>query len=80
MRSRLVYSGFAGSTIGIKCDGKFLLLTKILAAIPRNFRLNSMSRPLWGNATYINQENVGEKNCEVPLMRMIYQKATEVQI
>jgi hypothetical protein len=56
------------------------MITKELAAAFKKFRREDSNRLLWVDAICINQNDTKEKNCQVPLMRTIYEKAIAVQV
>lgn len=59
----------------IVCDGKVLYVTRILYDALRTLRRATTSRFLWIDQLCINQEDVVERNCQVRLMRLIYNRA-----
>ena len=59
----------------IICDGKVLYVTQILYDALRTLRRVTTSRFLWIDQLCINQEDVIERNCQVRLMRIIYNRA-----
>ncbi|CZT10030.1 uncharacterized protein RCO7_03176 [Rhynchosporium graminicola] len=67
-------------TVEISCDGKPFMVTENLAAAIRTFRLETRTILLWADAICINQEDVDEKNCQVPLMRQIYERASAIRV
>ncbi|CAG9939982.1 unnamed protein product [Clonostachys rosea f. rosea IK726] len=64
----------------ILCDGLELNITPNLHDALRHFRSPAALVFLWADAICINQEDLGEKNEQVPLMGMIYSKAKKVKI
>jgi len=64
----------------IKCAGKNIAVTHRLLVALRQLRDNYQSRRLWVDAICINQEDASEKNQQVPLMRDIFSRATQVLI
>jgi len=67
-------------TVEIACNGNPLRVTENLAAAIRTFRRKDSTILLWADAICINQEDVNEKNCQVPLMRRIYERASAVRV
>ncbi|KAK0507070.1 hypothetical protein JMJ35_010528 [Cladonia borealis] len=57
------------------CNGKVLYVTQILYAALRTLRRATGSRLLWIDQLCINQEDVIERNSQVRLMRLIYNRA-----
>ncbi len=57
------------------CNGKVLYVTQILYDALRTLRRVTTSRLLWIDQLCINQEDVTERNCQVRLMRLIYNRA-----
>jgi hypothetical protein len=74
------YWGTHAGAIEIQCDGRPFMITKELAAAFKKFRREDSNRLLWVDAICINQNDTKEKNCQVPLMRTIYEKAIAVQV
>jgi hypothetical protein len=72
--------GTRAGAIEIQCDGRPFMITKELAAAFKKFRREDSNRLFWVDAICINQDDTEEKNCQVPLMRTIYEKATAVQV
>jgi hypothetical protein len=72
--------GTQAGAIEIRCDGRPFMITKELAAAFTKFRREDSNRLLWVDAICINQDDTDEKNCQVPLMRTIYEKAMAVQV
>ncbi|KAJ9621331.1 hypothetical protein H2203_007383 [Taxawa tesnikishii (nom. ined.)] len=59
-------------TVSVLVNGVSLQVTKNLAAALRALRSNSEARILWIDAICINQDDLAEKNSQVPLMGKIY--------
>ena len=59
----------------IICNGKVLYVTQTLYEALRTLRRATTSRLLWIDQLCINQEDVTERNCQVRLMRLIYNRA-----
>ena len=59
----------------IICNGKLLSVTPILHEALRTLRKATGSRLLWIDQLCINQEDVTERNSQVRLMRLIYNRA-----
>ena len=57
------------------CNGKVLYVTQTLYDALRTLRRATTSRLLWIDQLCINQEDVAERNCQVRLMRFIYNRA-----
>ena len=57
------------------CDGKVLYVTQTLYEALRTLRRATTSRLLWIDQLCINQGDVTERNCQVRLMRLIYNRA-----
>ena len=57
------------------CHGKVLYVTQILYEALRTLRRGTASRLLWIDQLCINQEDVIERNSQVRLMRLIYNRA-----
>ncbi|RDW65565.1 hypothetical protein BP5796_10257 [Coleophoma crateriformis] len=64
----------------ILCDGKLLTIAKSLYMALLQIRDSVTSRTLWADGICINQNDVDEKNTQVPLMRQIYEKAAQVVV
>ncbi|KAI0468437.1 heterokaryon incompatibility protein-domain-containing protein [Xylaria cf. heliscus] len=64
----------------VRCDGTRISVSPNLAAALRIFRQETSPRMLWVDAICINQNDVAEKEHQVPLMSQIYSKAMAVQI
>jgi hypothetical protein len=64
--------------IHITCEGRSISITRNLAAALRVLRNESHPRTLWVDAICINQQSVAEKNCQVPLMKEIFELASQV--
>ena len=60
----------------ILVDADELLITTNLEAALRQLRRRKTSRILWVDAICIDQQNIIEKNAQIPLMRRIYSDAT----
>jgi hypothetical protein len=60
----------------IDCNGYSLKITPSLETALRYLRLENQPRILWIDAICINQDDLEERNEQVPLMRYIYPKAT----
>ncbi|KAH7381934.1 heterokaryon incompatibility protein-domain-containing protein [Cadophora sp. MPI-SDFR-AT-0126] len=60
------------------CNGQPFTPTRNLYAALKQLRLTSGVRYMWIDAICINQDSITERNQQVPLMRQIYQKATQV--
>ncbi|KAL8967869.1 MAG: hypothetical protein Q9197_005188 [Variospora fuerteventurae] len=67
-------------SVNIQCDLQPLHITGNLNAAITALRLEDKSLLLWADAICIDQSSVEEKNCQVPLIRLIYQQAAVVQI
>ncbi|KAI3323029.1 heterokaryon incompatibility protein-domain-containing protein [Xylariaceae sp. AK1471] len=72
--------GSATLVAEVRCDGILISVSTNLAAALQVFRREISSRMLWVDAICINQNDVGEKEYQVPLMGQIYSKAIAVQI
>jgi hypothetical protein len=68
------------ASVEIRCDGRLLHITENLHSALQNFRRSDTSVLVWADAVCINQNDIDEKNIQVPLMRKIYEKASIVQI
>ena len=66
--------------ITIQCDGHELQITQNLAGALRRFQLPDVGRLLWIDSICINQDDVLEKNHQIPLMGDIYRNASCVLI
>ncbi|KAK1752747.1 heterokaryon incompatibility protein-domain-containing protein [Echria macrotheca] len=64
----------------VLCDGIPVSVTANLAAALSSFRLGDTQRVLWVDAICINQEDLHEKEHQVPLMGWIYRNASTVRI
>jgi hypothetical protein len=64
----------------IFCDGAVLHVTVNLYSALKRLRKTSISRMLWVDAICINQEDVQERNEQVPLMRDIYEGCINVLV
>jgi hypothetical protein len=64
--------GDAAATESVSVNGVDILITKNLATALLMLRLPNESRIIWMDAICIDQNNVAEKNFQVPLMRLIY--------
>ncbi|KAJ4249083.1 hypothetical protein NW762_012415 [Fusarium torreyae] len=62
------------------CNGKSLLVTRNLYAALYRFRSLNSVVTLWADAICINQQDVDEKNQQVPLMGKIFSQAKEVKV
>lgn len=62
------------------CDSQRFSVTTNLFDALQTFRHSDQVRILWADAICINQNDAEEKNHQVPLMRLIYSKASEVLI
>ncbi|KAF2123217.1 heterokaryon incompatibility protein-domain-containing protein [Lophiotrema nucula] len=72
--------GSPQGTIPVECDGKVLLITPSLEAALLCVRDATSDVILWADAICINQESVAEKNHQVNLMAMIYERANRVLV
>ncbi|KAI4185415.1 MAG: hypothetical protein LQ346_005895 [Caloplaca aetnensis] len=70
--------GDATQRFGIRCNGQGLSITSNLSTALRYLRPSSTPRTLWVDAVCINQNDIGERNQQVALMRDIYTKASQV--
>ncbi|KAK0314046.1 hypothetical protein LTR54_007930 [Friedmanniomyces endolithicus] len=61
-------------------DGQQFQATVNLEAALRNLGKDLVGRPLWVDAICINQQDIAEKNQQVPLMGELYSRATGVVI
>ncbi|KAL8840027.1 MAG: hypothetical protein Q9170_001511 [Blastenia crenularia] len=68
------------ASVTIECDRQPLKITPNLSAAINSFRHEDVSLLIWADAICIDQTSVEEKNAQVPLMRLIYQKAAVVQV
>jgi len=64
----------------ITCNGAPFSITQNLHDALRQFRSPERSVSLWADALCINQEDIEEKNKQVPMMGRIYGQANEVKI
>ncbi len=64
----------------ISCNGQPLAITQNLDDALRKFRSLNQVVTLWADAICINQDDLEEKNEQVPLMGAIYRQAEEVKI
>ncbi|KAF2136442.1 uncharacterized protein K452DRAFT_207187, partial [Aplosporella prunicola CBS 121167] len=64
----------------IYCEDKRLLITKNCDAALRCLRKSYTRRLLWVDSICINQNDIAERNCQVPQMSTIYQCAQEVAV
>ncbi|KAF4960811.1 hypothetical protein FSARC_10363 [Fusarium sarcochroum] len=62
------------------CNGQSLLVTRNLHAALRRFRNVDSVVTVWADAICINQQDVDEKNQQVPLMGKIFSQAKEVKV
>jgi hypothetical protein len=62
----------------VYCGEKVLLVTCNLWLALRRLRHETQVRTLWIDALCIDQKNISERNCQVWMMRDVYQKAREV--
>ena len=60
------------------CDGALLQIRPNLDSALRHLRSGDANRRLWIDAVCINQVDAAERSMQVPLMRDIYTKATQV--
>jgi hypothetical protein len=67
-------------TVPIQCDGQVLHIAENLAAALRVLRKEDESVYVWADAVCINQNDVKEKNNQVPLMREIYEYADTISV
>jgi Heterokaryon incompatibility protein (HET) len=67
-------------TSTIYIDGNQVSVTKGLESALRNLRARHEPRVLWIDYICIDQTNIAERNCQVPLMALIYEFATKVNI
>lgn len=63
----------------LTCDNTFLPITENVDVMLRRLRTNR-ERRLWIDAICLNQADVDEKPCQVPLMGEIYREASNVLI
>ena len=66
--------------IGTQHEDRQLCITKNLAAALRRLRYPSSLRVLWIDSICINQNDIEEKNLQVPLMGEIYRQASRVLV
>lgn len=64
----------------ILIDDKFVSVTRSLEAALRHLRFRDCSRTLWIDYFCINQRDVEERNLQVAMMGLIYEKARSVLI
>ncbi|KAK3369095.1 heterokaryon incompatibility protein-domain-containing protein [Lasiosphaeria ovina] len=62
----------------ILCDGRTLAITASLATGLRRVRLPDRMRLLWADGVCINQDDIKERQRQVPLMAAIYSQAEQV--
>ncbi|KAI1774487.1 heterokaryon incompatibility protein-domain-containing protein [Hypoxylon cercidicola] len=67
-------------TTEVQCDGLPLSITPNLEDALRAFRYEQSSRLLWVDAICINQEDLKEKEHQVPLMGKIFREASNVVV
>ncbi|KAE9374993.1 hypothetical protein N431DRAFT_287752, partial [Stipitochalara longipes BDJ] len=73
--------GTTGATEKISVDDSKALEVRVnLATALRYLRLETEPRTLWIDAICIDQNNVEEKNTQVPYMTQIYREASCVQV
>ncbi|KAI8635512.1 heterokaryon incompatibility protein-domain-containing protein [Xylariaceae sp. FL1651] len=72
--------GSATLVAELHCDGILIFVSANLAAALQIFRRATSSRMLWVDAICINQNDVSEKEYQVPFMGQIYSKAVAVQV
>ncbi|KAL9017151.1 MAG: hypothetical protein Q9185_005508 [Variospora sp. 1 TL-2023] len=70
--------GDATQRTELRCNGQGLSITSNLGTALRYLRPSSTPRTLWVDAVCINQNNIGERNQQVALMRDIYTNASQV--
>jgi hypothetical protein len=70
--------GDTNITLPVTVGGSVLQVTTNLEAALRHLRWNESPRILWVDAICINQQDIEEKNLQVPMMRSIYRCATSV--
>lgn len=68
------------SSIDILCDNRRLAITKSIRSALYGLRCDTKSRVLWADSICINQSDIGEKNQQVLLMRLIYQQCQRVLV
>lgn len=66
--------------ISIECNGAELFITKNLQIALRRIRFLQKPRTLWVDAICINQDDLFEREQQVPYMREIYPKADKVLV
>ncbi|KAI9148395.1 Hps1-dma1 cluster oxidoreductase toxD [Paramyrothecium foliicola] len=73
---------WGGQTLSktIVCNGKSLAITENLFDALYHFRDSVKVTTLWADAICINQDDLEEKNEQVPLMNRIYSQANKVKV
>lgn len=72
--------GNAPPAVPIQCEGQVFHITENLDGALRVLRKEDESVYVWADAVCINQNDVEEKNNQVPLMREIYEYADTVSV
>ena len=72
--------GTQNPSVTIECNHQALRITKNLNSAIATLRREDVSLLLWADAICIDQASIEEKNSQVPLMRLIYEKAAVVQV
>ena len=67
-------------SVTIECNRQPLRITENLNSAIATLRREDVSLLLWADAICIDQDSIEEKNSQVPLMRLIYEKAEVVQV
>src|ERR1700761_8213868 len=67
-------------TSTIKCNGKQLMVTNILAEALAGIRSMFKSIVIWADAICIDQQNIAERGHQVKHMASIYQRAKRVLV
>ena len=67
-------------SVTIECNRQPLRITENLNSAIETLRREDVSLLLWADAICIDQASIEEKNSQVPLMRLIYEKAAVVHV